>query len=133
VIGLDTNIIIRYLTQDDPEQARAVNALFETILTPQTPGLITLITLVEVVWVLESCYEQPKAAIEAVIHGLLTTRKLQVENAAAVYLALESFSHGTADFSDALIVASARQMGCESIVTFDRKAQSVGMTLLPTV
>ncbi|MDO9318852.1 MAG: type II toxin-antitoxin system VapC family toxin [Gammaproteobacteria bacterium] len=133
MIGLDTNIIIRYLTQDDPEQARAVNALFETILTPQTPGLITLITLVEVVWVLESCYEQPTAAIEAVILGLLTTRKLQVENAAAVYLALENFSHGTADFSDALIVASARQMRCESIVTFDRKAQSVGMTMLPTV
>ena len=128
--GLDTNVVVRYLTQDDAAQASRVNTLFETVLTSHTPGVITLVTLVEVVWVLESCYAQPRTAIAEVIQALLSTRNLLVENASAAFLALRAFSEGSGDFSDALIVVTARQLGCDSVVSFDKKAQSVGMTML---
>jgi len=99
-------------------------------LSPQDPGIITLVTLIELVWVLESCYDQPKSVIESVIHELLTTRQLLVENPEAVYHALSKFAEGTADFSDALIVAVAEQLGCQAVVSFDKRGQTVGMTLL---
>jgi len=130
VIGLDTNVVVRYLTQDDAVQASRVNTLFETVLTTQTPGVITLVTLAEVVWVLECCYAQPRTAIAEVIQALLSTRNLLVENASAAFLALRAFSEGSGDFNDALIVVTARQLGCDKVVSFDKKAQSVGMTML---
>ena len=128
--GLDTNLVVRYLTQDDATQTSRVNTLFETVLTAQNPGVITLVTLAEVVWVLESCYAQPRTAIAEVIQALLSTRNLLVENASAAFLALRAFSEGSGDFSDALIVVTARQLGCDKVVSFDKNAQSVGMTML---
>lgn len=130
MIGLDTNVLVRYLTQDEPKQAAVANKLIEKKLSPQDPGVITLVTLIELVWVLESCYDQSKSAIDSIIHELLTTRQLLVENPEAVYHALNKFAEGTADFSDALIVAVAEQIGCQSVVSFDKRAQTVGMTLI---
>lgn len=130
MIGLDTNVLVRYLTQDDAAQAGIVNEMIEKTLSPQSPGVVTLVCLVEVVWVLESCYDQDKAAIETVLQGLLTTRQLLVENSEVVWQALKKFSQGTADFSDALIMASAENLGCKAVMTFDKRARSVGMTLL---
>lgn len=130
MIGLDTNVVVRYLTQDDKSQAEKANALFEKKLTAVSPGFLSLITLVEVVWVLEACYEQSKVDIETIVHDLLTTKQLIVESSDLVYLALKRFSAGRADFSDALISIVSEKHGCEVIVTFDKKAVSVGMQLL---
>lgn len=130
MIGLDTNVLVRYLTQDNAKQAAKTNKLIEKTLTTQNPGSITLITLVEIVWVLESCYEQKKDGILDVIHALLTTRQLRIERADMVYLASKRYTTGQADFSDALITVISENDGCDSIVTFDKKAVSVGMTLL---
>jgi len=130
MIGLDTNVIIRYLTQDDKAQSNKANKLIENTLTEAQPGFISLICLVEVVWVLESCYEQSKQNILNVVQALLTSRQLLIENAEATYLALKRFSAGKGDFSDALIAVISEQRGCESIKTFDKKATSLGMTLL---
>ncbi|MDP1931285.1 MAG: type II toxin-antitoxin system VapC family toxin [Gammaproteobacteria bacterium] len=130
MIGLDTNVLVRYLTQDDAAQAGIANEMIEKELSPQNPGVVTLVCLVEVVWVLESCYDQDKAAIEAVLQGLLTTRQLLVENSEVAWQALKKFSQGSADFSDALIMASAEHLGCNAVMTFDKGARSVGMTLL---
>jgi len=130
LIGLDTNVLVRYLTQDDKKQSAKVNALIENELTAQNPGFITAITLVEVVWVLESCYDQSKEGVLNVLHALLTTKQLVVEKADKVYMAMRRFANGNADFSDALITIFSEQEGCSRVVTFDKRAVNVGMELL---
>ena len=130
MIGLDTNVIVRYITQDDSKQAAKANKLIEKSLSARKPGYITLVTLVEIVWVLDSCYEQPKESILNVIYALLTTRQIVVERADSVYIAMKRYRSGKADFSDAVISVVAENDGCDSIVTFDKKAVSIGMVLL---
>ncbi len=127
MIGLDTNVLVRYLTQDDPGQAAITNRLVEERLTSRNPGFVTSIVLVEVIWVLETCYQQPKNAIQNVVNALLTTKQLMIDEADLVYLALKRFSTGNADFSDALITVICESRGCTSTVSFDKKAGSVGM------
>ena len=130
MIGLDTNVVIRYLTQDDPKQTVITNELIEKKLSAQEPGYITLITLVEITWVLESCYGQSKDSILDVIHSLLITKQLVIEQADLVYMAANNYGIGNADFSDSLITVLSKNNGCERVVTFDKKAVSVGMELL---
>jgi predicted nucleic-acid-binding protein len=131
MIGLDTNVIVRYLTQDDDEQALKATRVIENQLSAKEPGFITLITLVEVTWVLESCYDQGKQDILNVLHGLLTTKQLIVEKADSAYLAMKRcLGSPKADFSDALIAVLSEQAGCTKILTFDRKALSIGMELI---
>lgn len=130
MIGLDTNIVVRYLTQDDPAQCKKVNRLIDEELSSEYKGYITLISLIEVVWVLESCYEQGKAELIAVIEGLLTTKQFLLERGDIAHLALRSYRGGKGDFSDAVISESAKQAGCARVVTFDKKAVTLGMKLL---
>ncbi|MCP5170324.1 MAG: type II toxin-antitoxin system VapC family toxin [Hahellaceae bacterium] len=131
MIGLDTNIIIRYITQDEEKQALKATQVIESQLSAKAPGFITLITLVEITWVLESCYEQSQQNILNVLHGLLTTKQLVVEKADAAYLALKRcLSSPKADFSDALIAVLSEQAGCTRVLTFDKQARQVGMELL---
>lgn len=130
MIGLDTNVVIRYLTQDDAKQAAKANKLIEQQLSPKSPGFITVITMVEIVWVLESCYKQNRDDISKVLYSLLTTKQLVVESADKVYLALRRYGNAKADLSDALIAIIAEQEGCERVVTFDNHAVNVGMELL---
>ncbi len=130
MIGLDTNVLVRYLTQDDPSQSAQANQIIEQQLTSGNPGFLSLIVLIEAVWVLEACYGQGKSAIEAIVNSLLTTRQLMVDESDLVYKALQRFSGGNADFSDALIAVISEDRGCESTLTFDKKARSVGMVYI---
>ena len=130
MIGLDTNVVIRYLTQDDAKQAAKANKLIEEQLSLQSPGFITAITMVEIVWVLESCYKQNRDDISKVLYSLLTTKQLVIESADKVYLALRRYGNASADFSDALTAIVAEQEGCERVVTFDKQAVKVGMELI---
>jgi predicted nucleic-acid-binding protein len=131
VIGLDTNVIIRYLTQDDLAQAEKANELIDTQLSAKQPGFITLLSLVEVSWVLASCYHQGRHDILTLLHDLLTTKQLLVESADSAYLAIKRCrDHDGTDFSDALIAVLSEAQGCEVIYSFDKSAQKVGMTLL---
>lgn len=130
MIGLDTNVVVRYLTQDDPKQAKKASTLIETELSPSEPGFITLITLVEITWVLESCFDQSKEDVLDVLQGLLTTKQLIVESASLAYLAMRRCTKASTDFSDALIAVISEQEGCSRVVTFDKKARAAGMELL---
>jgi predicted nucleic-acid-binding protein len=122
VIGLDTNVVVRYLVQDDKAQAAAATALIERALTTDSPGLITGITLCEIVWVLTECYSADRSRIDAVIEGLLTSRQLVVERAESVWSALGDWRSSDADFSDALIGRLVAAHGGAKTVTFDRAA-----------
>ena len=122
MIGLDTNVIVRYVTQDDPRQSAAASRLFERALTVEHPGFVGLITLCEIAWVLADCYDAEKSRIAAVIEGLLGSRQLVVEEAEIVWKALRAWEKSAADFSDVLVGQVLIARGCEKIVTFDRAA-----------
>lgn len=127
MIGLDTNVVIRYLTQDDPKQSAIANRIIEQELSEKNQGYITLISLIEITWVLESCYQQTKEDIINVLDLLLTIKQISIEKTDLVYLALKRFRTGTADFSDALITMVCEDAGCKRVVSFDKKAVTVGM------
>jgi predicted nucleic-acid-binding protein len=130
MIGLDTNLLVRYVTQDDPVQSPLVTRVFES-LTPEQPGFISLVALIETVWVLRSFYETSRNQIERVVEMLLRARGVVVERRALVWEALHAYSQGSADFGDYLIEFSGREVGCEHTLTFDRDAaNTAGMKLL---
>ena len=122
MIGLDTNVVVRYLVQDDRSQSAAATRLMESVLSPDLPGLITGVTLCEIVWVLAECYGADRDRIGSVIEGLLASRQLVVEEAEIVWNALRDWRASHADFSDALIGRQVIARGGEKIVTFDRAA-----------
>ena len=131
MIGLDTNVVIRYLTQDDPKQSAVATRLMEKTLSADEPGFISLVVLAEVVWVLVSLYSVDKAGVAEVVSGLLTTEQLRVESAELVWRAKRRYEESKADFSDALIAECAVAAGCKRAVTFDRTAAATsGFELL---
>lgn len=128
MIALDTNVIVRFLVQDDPQQSAEADAIIAR-LTPDTPGFLSREVMVELVWVLERAYRLPRSDIAASVDGLLSSHELVVEAADRVGLAVERYRHGGAGFSDHMIALSARDSGCTVIYSFDRKAVSqAGMT-----
>jgi predicted nucleic-acid-binding protein len=122
VIGLDTNVIVRYLAQDDPRQSAAAARFIERSLSPENPGLITGVTLCEVVWVLAECYGADRARIRAVIEGLLSSKQLVVDEADVVWKALRAWAASAVDFSDALIGQIVTARGGGKTITFDKAA-----------
>jgi predicted nucleic-acid-binding protein len=130
MIGIDTNILVRYLVQDDESQSLLATKLIEESISVNQPGYITLITLVEVVWVLKSCYAVNKSDLCKLIRMVLETKQLLIEQAESCYRALKVFEHGNGDFSDTIIFTLSKDAGCSETMTFDKKAKSVGMKLL---
>lgn len=130
MIGLDTNVIVRYLMQDDPQQAARATAFIEQQLSSENMGFISLVVLVEIAWVLRSCYGIDRENIVRTFRALLETRQLWIERPDLVVRTLRRFEDNPADFSDALIVELARDQGCVETVSFDRKANSLGMRML---
>jgi predicted nucleic-acid-binding protein len=126
VIGLDTNVVVRYLTQDDPAQAALANRLIEESLSPDHPGFVSSVVLVELVWVLESGYRCDRAQISEVLNKLLRSRQIVVQSAEVAWQAARAFSAGKADFADYLIERTGNAHGCERTVTFDRSAARNG-------
>lgn len=131
MIGLDTNVVVRYIVQDDEKQAAAATRLIEKTLSPENPGFICLVTLAEIVWVLEECYQADRAKVAAVVEGLLSSRQLLVEQAEIAWRAVRAWTGGSADLSDALIAQVGLAAGCTKVATFDRAAAALeGFELL---
>ena len=121
MIGLDANVIVRYLAQDDVRQAAAATRLIEGTLSAEELGFISIVTLAEVVWVMSSNYRANRVAIADIVEGLLTAPQLMVERAHVLWRALKVYRDSKADFSDALIVELGSDAGCSKTVTFDRQ------------
>jgi predicted nucleic-acid-binding protein len=120
-IGLDTNVIVRYLAHDDPGQTAAAVRLIDS-LSSDSPGFLSLIVIAELVWVLEVSYRFKKNEIEQVLEALLRSKELIIERAEIVSQALRKFSAGQSDFADCLIERSGHAAECQYTVTFDRNA-----------
>jgi predicted nucleic-acid-binding protein len=122
MIGIDTNVIVRYIVQDDPDQARAAPELIERTCNPDTPGFINHIVICELVWVLKRSYKLRKVGICQVLEQIIRTDCFLVEEIQLVWRALEAFREGSADFADCLIGQKNVQAGCEYTATFDDAA-----------
>jgi len=122
VIGLDTNVLVRYFAQDDVKQTQLATHLIENQLSNNDPGFISLLVLAEASWALQKLYKVTRAALIQIIEKILTTRELNVESTDIVYAALRSFRNGQAEFSDCLIEQLILVNGCDKWVTFDVKA-----------
>ena len=130
MIGLDTNVLVRYIMQDDAKQSPLATRLIES-LTPESPGFVPLVSVVELGWVLSSAYELDRNQLVDAFEGLLRTKELIVERAETVWKALRALQGTNGDFADCLISCSASAAGCPNTMTFDRgAAKSSGMTLI---
>jgi len=124
VIGIDTNVLVRYITQDDDEQAAIAGKWIEERCTIDSPGWISAIVLCEIVWVLSRAYGYDKATVQLVLQRLFQASELAVEQQEYAWAALRDFADGNADFSDYLIAHINRAAGCEYTISFDRKTAS---------
>lgn len=130
MIGLDTNVLVRYITQDDRRQAAKAARVIEEECSETHPGFVAAIVLVELVWVLDSCYGSGRAGIAAVLQRILRTKQLVVQDAETVWKAVRSFEAGKADFADCLIECIGSAYECDYTATFDKNAASTGMRLI---
>ncbi len=121
MIGLDTNILLRYIIQDDPRQASRATRLIENRCDKQSRGYITLIVLSELVWVLRSAYGYSKPQIVAVLDQILITAEFEIENEELAWKALQAWRSGPADYADYLLVLANQAAGCERTYSFDSK------------
>lgn len=121
MIALDTNVLVRFLVQDDPEQARIANMVLDQ-LTDAAPGFVGREVLVELVWVLERAYGYQRADIAAALDGLLSAIELVIEAADEVGVAVDRYRNDGFGFADLMIAAAARRADATELVTFDRKA-----------
>ena len=130
MIGLDTNILVRYFIKDDPQQTRlAVNLIFS--LSPSEPGWIGVAIFMELDWVMNNVLKVKKDRVVEIFDTLLASRELVVENMETVREALQLYRFRNTDFSDCLLAASAKAAGCSRTVTFDhRAARDAGMDLI---
>jgi predicted nucleic-acid-binding protein len=129
--GLDANVLVRYVMQDDPRQTPRANRLIES-LSADEPGFVPRVALVELVWVLSGSYGLARAQVATVLDTLLRSRELVLDRADLVTQALGRYANGGADFADALIERIAAGAGCATTFTFDAgAARSAGMALVP--
>lgn len=124
MIGLDTNVIVRYLVQDDHEQSAVATELIEGF-TETNPGYLSLVTMVEVSWVLRRAYRVDAARCAELLEGLVEARELRIGHDGVVRAALSAHQQGV-EFADAVIVELGREAGCEHTVTLDRRAAGKG-------
>ena len=134
MIGLDTNVLVRYLAQDDARQAALASRLIETELTATRPGFISLVVLAELCRVLHRLYSATMDELIAMLDDLLGTPQFHLERRDVVQAAMGRFKAGTsrkAGVVDALIAQIAESEGCTLTLTFDKAAvRAAGMTLL---
>ena len=132
MIGLDTNVLIRYIVRDDQRQAEAATRLIESRCTSEDPGLISPIVLCEMVWVLSRGYGYERQTIANVIRRILSVQEFRVNNAETAWQAVRYYEQGKADFADFLIGLGNQAEKAVGTYTFDRNAaESVLFKLVP--
>jgi len=130
VIALDTNVLVRYLVQDDATQAQIASDVIDG-LSEADQGFVGREVLIELVWVLERAYGFSRMEIANALDGLLAAIELVIENADDLGLAIELYRNDGYGFADMMIAAAARRAGARELVTFDRKAARLrGVRLL---
>jgi predicted nucleic-acid-binding protein len=125
MIGVDTNVLVRYLTQDDPEQYAKAAAFIEAATDRGEQLVVNAVVLCELEWVLGSAYNYSRAEIARAIEQILATAQFEVERLDEARKALADFRTTKSDFSDALIGRINRSLGAEHTMTFDRDLKAI--------
>jgi predicted nucleic-acid-binding protein len=131
VIGVDTNVLLRHILQDDAAQGPAASRFFAER-TQHDPAYVSTPVLLELVWTLRHTYRVPAADVAVVLRSLTRSPDVVVQNPAAVRRAVQDADAENADLADAIIAHAAIDAGCDGIVTFDQRAQRLpGMLPVP--
>lgn len=120
--GIDTNILVRFLVGDDEQQARKVYTIFKDAERNKEELFVPLPVVLELMWVLESVYVIERGSVIAALRELLLMPILKFEHLSAVQQCLQAAQGNNFDLSDLLIAHVAQEQGCETVLTFDRKA-----------
>jgi predicted nucleic-acid-binding protein len=122
MIGLDTNVLVRHIVQDNKQEANAASVLIASRCSADDPGVVSLVVLCELVWVLDRGYGYDRGTVATVLRQLLSVEDLLVDRSELAWQALHMYENGKADFADYLIGLSHRERGAEITCTFDRRA-----------
>ena len=125
MLGIDTNVLVRYLVRDDQAQYEKARRLIDREVSKGEPVLVSLLVLLETEWVLRSRYDLAKADLVATLSALLDTSDLVVEDEPSVENAIYSWKDSAVDFADCLIEARNRRLGCRATATFDSRTQKL--------
>ncbi len=118
--GLDTNVLVRYLTQDDPKQAKMAAKEIEGAADRGEKLMIQPFVLCELVWVLESAYGFPKPDILTALDNIMRTAQFEIGEKDTAWLALSDYSREKGDFADYYIGRANEKAGAEVTLTFDK-------------
>ena len=118
---VDTNVFLRFLTNDDPAKAKRAEALFRDALRGKIRLATSLLVIAEIVWTLESFYKLEKPDIAAKVEKILNTPNLECSEAPVLFMALDLYVHANIDFVDAYNAFHMRERGITQILTYDRK------------
>ena len=121
MIGIDTNVLVRFIVRDDPDQALAASRLINEVLSPEEKGFISSVVICELVWVLRKVLKVPKEKILSVVHMLLESSVFELEHRQCAAYAVRDYESGVADFSDYYLAEIGYETGCLT-ATFDERA-----------
>ena len=131
MIGIDTNILVRYIVQDDEEQVRLATSLLEGKLSKNNQGIVSTVVLCELVWVLRRAYGYGKKQVVEVLQTLMSSAELVVDRVDDAWRAVREYETGSADFTDYYIGQMNRTLHAETTYTLDQKSGSeTNFTLL---
>ncbi|MBI4704913.1 MAG: type II toxin-antitoxin system VapC family toxin [Deltaproteobacteria bacterium] len=119
MIALDTNVLVRFLVDDDQIQADKAARLLRRAAHRRERLFVSDVVVCEMVWVLRSCYQVTREEIAATIESMLKTRQLLFASPDLLAHALHAYRSGQGDFADYVIRERARQAGCDRVATFD--------------
>ena len=122
MLGIDTNVLVRLLVEDDPAQTRRARKLVDSQIASEEPVLVSLLVLLETEWVLRSRYVFDKGSTAALFTRLLEAREVIFEDEASIEEALYTWKDTPCGFADCLIIARNRRLGCAGTATFDVRA-----------
>jgi len=125
--GIDTNILVRFLVSDDEQQSKKVYNIFKTAELNKKELFVSLLVILESIWVLESVYKISREDILDSISGLLLMPILKFEHQSTLQLFAQSAKGNRYDLSDLLIACCAKEQGCETVLTFDKKASKFNL------
>lgn len=122
MIGVDTNVILRHLLQDDPKQSPAASRFFSER-GPDDPAFVSIAVLLELIWTLRSSYRVPRADVSRILRSFTQSQDIVLQDSVIVRRAVRDADDEAADVADAIIAHTAIDAGCDGVATFDRRAQ----------
>jgi predicted nucleic-acid-binding protein len=131
MIGLDTNLLVRYLTQDDAAQSKQAARIIDAAIEADEDLYLNHIVVCELTWVLSRAYGYAKDELLGVLEKILAAGQFAFEDKGSLWRALEAFRSSSADFADGLIGVKNSTAGCRTTVTLDRAAAGLGNFTLP--